>query len=75
MTHLLKYVPGRQMSIYHPHDKTFRSAMKDIQVAMEFFHHYLPENIRPRVDLKTLTLKDSTYIDPDLREYQSDILY
>jgi len=71
----LKFVQGCQMSIYYPHDKTFRNAMKDIQVAMEFFHHYLPANIRPMVDLKTLILRDGTYIDPDFREFQSDILY
>lgn len=63
------------MSIYHLHDKTFRSVMKDIQVAMEFFQNYLPDNIRSCVDLKTLKLRDNTYIDPVLRECQSDILY
>jgi len=49
------------MSIYNPHDRTFRNVMKDIQVAREFFHHYLPANIRSLVDLNSLILKDNTY--------------
>lgn len=63
------------MSVYHPHDRTFRNAMKDIQVAREFFQNYLPENIRSIVDLNKLIVKDNTYIDPKLRECRSDILY
>jgi predicted transposase/invertase (TIGR01784 family) len=63
------------MNISNPHDKAFKSVMKDIKVAKEFFENHLPENIRNLVDLDTLRFKDNTYIDPKLRQFQSDLLY
>ena len=49
--------------------------MKDIRVAREFFETYLPDNIRQMVDLNHLELSPGSYIDEELNESASDILY
>ncbi len=63
------------MFIANPHDKMFKNAMKNMEVAKDFFHHYLPKSIRLLVDLESLVIQDNTYIDDNLRECQSDILF
>lgn len=57
------------------HDKTFKNALSDVRVAQDFFKHHLPANIQNLVDLNTLKLSQNTYIDEELREFQSDVLY
>lgn len=61
--------------IHNPHDHYFRAAMSDKHVAMDFFKHYLPESIRSVVDLETLQLQKSSFIDENLRASVADMLY
>lgn len=49
--------------------------MTDIRVAREFFEEHLPETIHSLVDLNTLKLSQKSYIDENLNELSSDILY
>ncbi len=62
-------------NIHNPHDKYFRLAMTDIRVAREFFEQYLPKTIAQTVDLKTLALKTTSFVDESLAACMADILY
>ncbi len=61
--------------IHNPHDKYFRLAMSDVRVATEFFEKYLPQEIAEIIDLKTLQLQDSSFVDESLGASMADILY
>ena len=62
-------------SAHQPHDHFFRATFGRTEVASGFAQHYLPEAIRAALDLSTLRpLKDS-FIDAELREHSSDLLY
>ena len=58
-----------------PHDLFIRAAMAHREVAREFFEQNLPANIRAVVDLETLQLKKESYVDEDLSEVISDLLF
>ncbi len=45
------------------HDIYFRSSMQKPTVAQGFFQHHLPESMRDILDINTITLENSTYID------------
>lgn len=62
-------------AIHNPHDKYFRSAMSDVRVAKEFFEQYLPASILRLVDLDSLQLEKSSFIDQYLKETIGDVLY
>jgi len=61
--------------INNPHDSYFRTAMSDVRVATEFFEQHLPAPIRQVVDLNTLELQKSSFIDDALQSSMADILY
>jgi recombination-promoting nuclease RpnB len=62
-------------TVSKPHDKAFQSAMRDLRVARDFFRHHLPAVILEKIDLDTLQLHPTTFIDPELRRLVSDLLY
>lgn len=61
--------------IHNPHDAYFRTAMSDLRVATEFFEQHLPQRIRAVVDLSSLQLQKSSFIDEALQASMADILY
>ena len=61
--------------IYQPHDKLFRAVFSDAREAAALLRASLPDTLRNRFDWTTLTLVDGTFLDDDLRESQSDLLY
>ena len=61
--------------IYCIHDKAFKTTMSDIRVARDFFQEYLPESVLAIVNLNTLKLSKNSFVDEDLKEFSSDILY
>lgn len=63
------------MKKINPHDRFFKSAMSQPQVATAFFNHHLPLIIRQIADLDTLQLCKESFIDPQLRLSITDILY
>ena len=40
----------------NPHDKFFRSSMKNTDLAQEFFQHYLPSTVRDGLDFGAIKL-------------------
>ena len=62
-------------NINNPHDLYFRSSMSDLRVAKDFFEHHLPATIIQEVNLSSLQLQNSSFIDTNLRESVVDVLY
>ena len=58
-----------------PFDKFFRSAMHDLRIAQGFFELYLPHEVEEKLDLCTLMLENSSFIDSQLNEFISDLVY
>lgn len=61
--------------IISPHDRFFRSAMKNHKVAVDFFDHYLPSTLREALNIETLHCLDTSYIDDDLSAVMSDLVF
>lgn len=61
--------------INQPHDKFFKAVFTDKEVAIDFLTNYLPAELLAITDLKTTTIEKDNYIDEELTEYYSDLLY
>lgn len=61
--------------IHQPHDRLFRAVFSDAREAASLLQVALPDTVRNSFDWRTLTLVEGTFIDEDLRESQSDLLY
>jgi len=61
--------------IQKPHDLYFKGMMKDRQVAQDFLKAHFPKDLIRRMDVATLQLKDASFVDQDLKENYSDLLY
>ena len=57
------------------HDSYFKKSMSDIRVARDFFTHNLPAEIVEKVDLTTLKSTKDTFVDRDLKQYLTDMLF
>lgn len=58
-----------------PHDAAFRSFLANPDVARDFLELHLPAEYRQLCDLSTLKLEPATFVEPDLHQYASDILW
>lgn len=61
--------------IHQPHDRLFRAVFSDAGEAASLLQNALPDIIRSSFDWTTLTQRDGTFIDEELRESQTDLLY
>ncbi|PHM46192.1 putative transposase [Xenorhabdus mauleonii] len=57
------------------HDALFKHFLTHPETAKEFLSLYLPEEIRSLCDLTTLKLEPSSFVDRQLRQLHSDVLY
>ena len=58
-----------------PHDKLIKEFLANRETAASFFDHYLPSDIRESLCLETLEICKDSFVEPDLREFFSDLLY
>ena len=58
-----------------PHDRFFRATMQNTLVAQEFLQHYLPASLCDGLDFDTIKLQNNSYIDKDLQETLSDVVF
>lgn len=58
-----------------PHDATFRQFLSQPEIARDFMELHLPPALRALCDLSTLKLESGSFVENDLRQYFSDILY
>lgn len=61
--------------LYHSHDKLFRETWSDLASARSFLQNYLPEKVLDVARLDTLEICKDSFIEPDLKDYYSDMLY
>lgn len=61
--------------INKPHDKFFKETLSDIQTAKDFLQNYLPQEILEIIDLETITPQKDSYIEKELEETFSDLLF
>lgn len=62
-------------ALQNPHDKFFKQSFGRKEVARSFIQEYLPGKLHKLLDLKTLEILKDTYVDKELSEHFSDILY
>lgn len=58
-----------------PHDATFRQFLTQPEIARDFMELHLPAELRAVCDLGTLKLESGSFVEDDLRQYFSDVLY
>lgn len=57
------------------HDKFIRDLMSRKEVVQDFLRYYLDQELVKLLDLSTLEIKKDTFVDQELAEHFSDILY
>ena len=61
--------------ISNPHDRLFKEIWSDRDVATDFLNRYLPADVRAVIQTDTLEICKDSFVQADLREYFSDLLY
>ena len=61
--------------IHQPHDRLFRAVFSDASEAASLLRNVLPDFVRESLDWATLTLTAGTFIDEELRQSETDLLY
>lgn len=62
-------------NLQHAHDKSFKRMLSHPRIAKEMLEQHLPTHLLNILDLESLEISKSSYIDERLRESASDILY
>ncbi|MGG6179112.1 Rpn family recombination-promoting nuclease/putative transposase [Pantoea allii] len=65
----------RKKSPLTPHDATFRQFLSQPAIARDFMELHLPAEFLAICDLSTLKLESGSFVEEDLRQYFSDVLY
>ena len=63
------------MLLQHPHDHFVREFLGDIRYAREFLSAVLPAELSARLDWTRLRGEPATFIDENLRDQYSDLLF
>lgn len=63
------------MKIQNPHDKFFKEVFSNTEVAKDFINNYLPQSITNIIDVDTLELQKDSFINEELQEAFSDMLF
>ena len=58
-----------------PHDKFIKAMMEHPEVAKDFFNAHLPPEVLEKINLSTLKMESISFIDPELREHESDLIF
>ena len=64
-----------QNNIHNLHDKFVKASFSDVDRAASFFERFLPEELQQSLNLKTLKPIQESYIQADLNEHFSDIVF
>ncbi|MFK7972599.1 MAG: Rpn family recombination-promoting nuclease/putative transposase [Bacteroidia bacterium] len=59
----------------NPHDTYFRHSFSNSEIARDFLVHFVKDDIVPLLDLDTLTLSETSYVDESLQSHFSDVVY
>lgn len=58
-----------------PHDNFFRENFGQVEVARDYLQNYLPASLLAHLDLSGMAVQEGSFVDPDLQESYSDLLY
>ncbi|QBY47038.1 Rpn family recombination-promoting nuclease/putative transposase (plasmid) [Arsenophonus nasoniae] len=58
-----------------PHDAVFKQFLSEKETAKDFFDIWLPDEIKALCDLDSLKVESGSFVDSEMKNYQSDILY
>jgi predicted transposase/invertase (TIGR01784 family) len=61
--------------ILNPHDRLFKDVLSRKDAARDFLSNYLPPDLLDHIDLDTLEILKDSFVQDDLKEYFSDLLY
>ncbi len=61
--------------IMNPHDSFFKEMFTKKEVARDHLLNFLPAEVLSHLDLGTLVTTKDTFVDPELKEHYSDLLY
>lgn len=62
-------------NVTNPHDKLFRETWSNLENAGSFLQHYLPGDVLRLMDLSTLEICKDSFVEKELSDYYSDMLY
>ncbi|MCP4401723.1 MAG: Rpn family recombination-promoting nuclease/putative transposase [bacterium] len=62
-------------SVVNPHDAFFKAVFTRREVALDFFQQYLPSSVAEQIDLDSLEYQKDSFVDRELREFYSDLLF
>ena len=63
------------MPVHRPHDKLFRAVFSDGPEAAALLRAHLPETVASGLQWSSLTLQDASFVDEELRDSESDLLF
>lgn len=69
------FIIMKKKKLANPHDKFFKESFGRKEIAKSFIKEYLPEKLHSQFNFNTLEICKDTYIDKELSEHFSDILY
>ena len=61
--------------IQNPHDQFVRATLSDKVMAKSFLENYLPSEIVKKLNLSKLEVSQESFVDEDLQEHHTDLLY
>jgi len=64
-----------KVMVNNPHDKIIKLVFSDRSEAVEFFQKNMPPDLVEKIDWDTLELEGSKYVDEELKDSESDLLY
>lgn len=67
--------PITMAELSQPHDLFFKEVFSRPEVAQDFLRHYLPAAVVAHLEPASLELQKGSFVDPELQEYFSDLLY
>jgi predicted transposase/invertase (TIGR01784 family) len=70
----LEHLPHAN-TIHTPHDKFFKASLSQKAIAADFLKANLPSSLLTKLNMQTLETVNKSYIIPELKELQSDIVY
>ena len=66
--------PQDEETLHHAGDKTFKVAMQEKEVALEYMENFLPK-LYAHLDTTNFELDNTNYVSKDFKEYYSDVVY
>ena len=58
-----------------PHDHLFKSTFSDPRIAADYIRNFLPTKLTSKLDLTSLKPAPTSYVNEELKEYLSDVVY